>query len=93
MMSIYSLVKKIPKGKVTTYGLIARKLGIHSRTVASVLKKNFNKNIPCHRVVYTNGEVGGYNRGVRNKIRLLRKEGLKIKNGRIINFREVLFTP
>ena len=92
-MGVYEIVKKIPKGKVTTYGIIARKLGVHPRAVASALKKNFNKSIPCHRVVYSNGKVGGYNRGISNKVKLLKKEEIGIKNGRIINFKEVLFIP
>ena len=92
-MDVYRIVKKIPKGKVTTYGAIARKLGIHPRAVASILRKNFDKTIPCHRVVYSDGRIGGYNRGVRNKIKLLRKEGIEVKNRRIANFKEVLFIP
>ncbi|MCD6575907.1 MAG: MGMT family protein [Nanoarchaeota archaeon] len=92
-MDVYSIVRKVPKGKVTTYKLIAEKLGIHPRAVAAALRKNFNKNVPCHRVVYSNGGVGGYNRGVRNKIKLLRSEGIKIRNGKIIDFERILFKP
>lgn len=93
MMSIYSIVKRIPRGKVTTYKSIAEKLGIHPRAVAAALRKNFNKSVPCHRVVYSSGRVGGYNRGIKNKIKLLRDEGIKIEKGKIIEFEEVLFKP
>jgi O-6-methylguanine DNA methyltransferase len=93
LLAVYILVKKIPEGKVTTYKAIADKLGIHPRSVAAALRKNFDKNIPCHRVVYSNGKVGGYNRGVKNKIKLLKSEGIKIENGKIKNFKEVLVIP
>jgi len=92
-MNVYDVVKRIPMGKVSTYRLIGRKTGLHPRGVAAVLRKNFDKTIPCHRVVYSSGVVGGYNRGVELKIKLLKKEGIKIRKGKIIEFEKVLFTP
>jgi len=46
------------------------------RAVGNILNKNYDKSIPCHRVVRSDGKIGGYNRGRENKIRLLKKEGV-----------------
>lgn len=74
---VYEVVKKIPKGKVLTYKEVAKKAGNDnaSRAVGSILHKNFNPQIPCHRVIRSDGKLGGYNRGAKNKIKLLREEG------------------
>jgi methylated-DNA-[protein]-cysteine S-methyltransferase len=74
---VYEVVKKIPKGKVLTYKEVAEKAGNikASRAVGNILNKNFDPGIPCHRVIRTDGQLGGYNRGVKNKIKILRKEG------------------
>jgi len=50
--------------------------------VGNILKKNRNKKIPCHRVVYSDGKIGGYYQGAKKKTLLLQKEGIKIKNGK-----------
>lgn len=82
---IYQLTKKIPAGKVTTYGIIARAL--HrlemSRFIGTVLNKNTDEAIPCHRVVKQNGDVGGYNKGAAKKIARLKREGVFVENGRV----------
>jgi len=90
---VLSLTKKIPKGKVTTYKIIAEKLNSKAyRAVGRALKENKKPIIiPCHRVVNSGGSLGGYSRGVKEKIRLLEKEGIKIKNNKIINFKGKLF--
>ncbi len=74
---VYEVVKKIPKGKVLTYKEVARRAGSPKafRAVGNILNKNHNPKIPCHRVVKSDGTTGGYNRGVKNKIMILRKEG------------------
>ncbi len=83
---VYKIVKKIPKGKVTTYKAIAKKLNSSPRAVGKALNKNpFLIKIPCHRVVNSNGKVGGYKEGINKKISLLRKEGVEIKNGKILS--------
>ncbi|AEH06075.1 MGMT family protein [Methanothermococcus okinawensis] len=89
----YKLVKKIPKGKITTYKEIAEALGTKGyRAVGNALHNNPNLVvIPCHRVVKSNGEVGGYVEGIERKIELLKKEGIPIKNNRIINFEKYFF--
>ena len=80
---IYQLAKKIPAGKITTYGAIARALNKPemSRFVGTVLNKNTDESIPCHRIVKQNGEVGGYNKGAAKKIAILKREGVIVKNG------------
>jgi len=70
-------VQKIPRGKTATYAEIAARAGSPgaSRAVGSVLRKNFDPEIPCHRVIRSNGSLGQYNRGSTEKERLLREEG------------------
>jgi len=89
---VYNLCKKIPKGKVTTYKIIAEKLGTEAyRAVGTTLNKNpFAPKVPCHRVVNSDGNVGGFAKGINKKIKLLKKEGVKIKNNKI-NLRKYLF--
>lgn len=62
---VYDLVRKIPKGKTMTYGEVAKKIGIPkaARAVGTVLSKNYDPKIPCHRVIRSDGKMGGYNRG------------------------------
>lgn len=80
---IISAVKKIPCGKVASYATIARLARTSPRAVGAVMAANRDVAIPCHRVVCADETLGGFNRGVRNKIRLLESEGVRIKNGRI----------
>lgn len=77
---VFSIVRKIPKGKVMTYKEVAIKLGRpgSSRAVGTALSKNFDPNIPCHRVIRSDGGMGGYNRGINNKIKILKEEGVII---------------
>ncbi len=89
---VYDIIKKIPSGRLTTYGDIAKFLGKpnHGRTIGKILNKNENPiNIPCHRVVQTNGKIGGYKFGEELKKVLLKREGIKINGNNIINFNEV----
>ncbi|MCK4475804.1 MAG: DUF5615 family PIN-like protein [Methanophagales archaeon] len=90
-------VKQIPKGKVTTYGEIAREITGSvraARAVAQAVAKNpYPIIIPCHRVVRSNGDVGGYSLGVEKKIRLLRAEGVEIREGKVVNFENYLAIP
>jgi len=88
-MSLYqkvlNLCKKIPKGKVTTYKILAEKLGTRAyRAVGTALRRNKNPIvIPCHRVVNSNGRVGQYNQGQRKKVQLLEQEGVQVHRGRV----------
>lgn len=73
---VLGVVTKIPKGKTLTYKQVAEKAGSPRafRAVGNILKKNYDKNIPCHRVVRSDGSLGGYNRGADLKKKLLKKE-------------------
>ncbi len=74
---VYSIVRKIPKGKTFTYKEVARKAGRPKayRAVGNILNKNHDPKIPCHRVIRSDGKTGGYNRGSQKKIVLLKREG------------------
>jgi len=92
---VLNQVKQIPEGKVTTYGEIAREMTGSvraARAVAQAVAKNPHPIIiPCHRVVRSDGDVGGYSLGVDKKIRLLRAEGVEIKGRKVVNFEKILF--
>ena len=76
---VFNFVKKIPKGKVTTYKTVGDKLNINYRKVGKILSKNTSKEIPCHRVIKSNREIGGYNKGIDNKIKILQKENIQFE--------------
>ena len=93
--SVYGLVSSIPAGKVTTYGQIATSLG-NSRAARGI-GKILNKNplpivVPCHRVVCSDGRVGGYMYGRERKISLLKSEGVPIVDGQIKDFEKYRFS-
>lgn len=78
------LLKKIPKGKVTTYGILAKKLRMNPQAVGKLLSKNtMPEKIPCYKVIMSDGRVGGYSGGLKRKTLLLRKDRIEIKNGKI----------
>jgi O-6-methylguanine DNA methyltransferase len=52
------------------------------RAVGNILNKNYDKAIPCHRVIRSDGKIGGYNRGVKNKISLLKNESVVVNRKR-----------
>jgi len=84
---VFSIVSQIPEGKVTTYGEIARALGDvrAARAVGESLRKNPDpERIPCHRVVMSDGSLGGYAfGGAERKIELLRREGVTFRGGKV----------
>lgn len=72
------VVQNIPKGSTMTYAEVAAKAGSPgaSRAVGSIMAKNFDPTIPCHRVIRSDGKVGSYNRGgPAAKRKLLKGEG------------------
>ena len=91
---VLKLVKQIPKGKLMTYGEIARELTGSvraARAVGQAVAKNpYPVVVPCHRVVRSDGDIGGYSSGVEKKIRLLSAEGVEIREGKVVNLRETL---
>ncbi|MDI6602847.1 MAG: MGMT family protein [Patescibacteria group bacterium] len=82
---VFQVVKKIPPGEFLTYKMVAKLAGRPWawRAVGNILNKNKNPKIPCHRVIRSNGRVGGYNQGMKKKIYLLKKEGIIIKHGKV----------
>jgi len=77
---VYAIVKKIPKGKVLTYKEVARRVGKPRayRAVGNILNKNTDPKVPCHRVIRSDGKIGGYRDGNSAKIKMLKKEGYDI---------------
>jgi methylated-DNA-[protein]-cysteine S-methyltransferase len=87
---VYEILLRIPAGKVSTYGDIAKALG-HPRA-ARIIGKILNKNpnpiiVPCHRIIQSNAKLGGYAYGSGVKRELLKKEGIKFQNGNIKDFK------
>lgn len=93
--SVWQALKKIPKGKVTTYALLAKFLETGAvRAVGTAVGKNPDApQVPCHRVVRSDGTIGNYSAlgGKNQKIAILMEEGMKIKNEKIIDLEKVLF--
>ncbi len=92
---VYQLVKKVPRGKVTTYKAIAQALNTKAyQAVGQALRRNLLtphrtcsgagpiSKVPCHRVIKSNGTIGGFmgkksGKAIQRKINLLKKEGVK----------------
>lgn len=88
------LLKRVPKGKLTAYSAIAKAFGNRNaaRAVGNACAKNpFAPRIPCHRVVKSNGKIGGYAFGVRKKIALLGREGVMVKKNKVLDFNKKIF--
>jgi len=83
---VFQAVRKIPRGEVATYKELAEKADspLAWRAVGNILNKNRDPGVSCHRVICSNGKVGGYREGTNKKTSLLRKEGMVIKNQRVI---------
>ncbi len=82
---VLKVVVGIKEGEVMTYKEVAKHAGNEnaSRAVGTIMANNSNKNIPCHRVVKSNGSIGEYN-GLRGKSKadLLKKEGVEFSDNR-----------
>ena len=77
-LRVYAVVAKIPRGKVMTYKQVAAKAGNSgaARAVGTLMAKNYDPKIPCHRVIRSDGKIGNYNRGgQKKKLALLKQEG------------------
>jgi methylated-DNA-[protein]-cysteine S-methyltransferase len=91
---VYQKLLAVPKGKVTTYGDLARAVGLENgqRVIGQIMNKNpFPVIIPCHRVVKSDGKIGGYYYGDDVKTKMLSDEGILIKNGKIQNWEKTVF--
>jgi methylated-DNA-[protein]-cysteine S-methyltransferase len=90
----YEALKKVPKGKVITYAGLARMVGRPKahRAVGSAMNKNpYAPQVPCHRVVKSNGDLGGFATDIKVKIKRLQKEGVVVSNNKIVDFQSTLF--
>ena len=91
---IYQKLLQVPSGYVTTYGELAKAINLKNgqRVVGQIMKKNpFPVIVPCHRVVKSDGTIGGYAYGTEIKRSMLSKEGLKFNSDKILNFKATLF--
>lgn len=95
----YKLLKKVPKGRVTTYKALADTLHTKGyRAIGQFMRTNpYAPTVPCHRVVASDGTIGGFmghksGKEIERKIRMLRAEGIKITGKRIADFQHILFT-
>lgn len=93
---VYEICSQIPSGKVSTYKEIGKALGLTGhgyRAIGGALNKNpFAPTVPCHRVVASDGSLGGFAYGCQKKIEMLADEGVKVQNNKIVDFLKRLFT-
>jgi len=91
---IYKKLLEVPKGQITTYGDLAKAVGLKNgqRLIGKIMNKNpYPVLVPCHRVVMSTGKLGGYVYGKHVKMKMLSDEGVEIINGKIISFDKKLF--
>ncbi len=89
----YALLRQIPKGRVSSYREIAHALECKAyRAVGNAMNKNPypKEEYPCHRVIKTDGSIGGYAFGSEAKIKRLLLEGFTVKDGKVVDFQSVL---
>ncbi len=81
---VLQVVSSIPEGTTLSYKQVAARAGSPQahRAVGSIMKKNFDNMIPCHRVICSDGGIGGYNRGVEMKRAKLKAEGVWSKQAK-----------
>lgn len=98
---VYALLRKVPKGRVTTYKALAEKLNTRAyRAVGQAMRCNpYAPKVPCHRVVASDGSIGGFSgkwnpksKEVKRKISMLRKEGVIVKGNRIVDFDKIILS-
>ncbi len=95
---VWQLCRKIPRGKVTTYKILGDKLKTKAyRAVGQALKRNpYAPEVPCHRVVASDGRLGGFmgqktGKCLSKKVALLQKEGIQVQDGKIMNFEQKIW--
>ena len=89
---VYEKLLQVPQGKVTTYSELAKAVGLKNgqRAIGRIMSKNpFPVIVPCHRVILSNGKIGGYAWGEKIKTNMLAKEGVKIKKGKILDSNKI----
>ena len=79
---VLKVVAQIPRGSTLSYQAVARRAGNPraARAVGNIMNKNYDPKIPCHRVIRSNNQAGGYRGGAKKKIQLLKKEGAAIRS-------------
>lgn len=95
---VYALLRHVPAGKVTTYKIIANKLGTKAyRAVGTALKNNpYAPEVPCHRVIKSDGSIGGFmgkmtGETIEKKINLLATENILIVDGKVVDLENKIF--
>lgn len=91
---VYKKLLEVPKGKVTTYGDLAKAIGLKNgqRVIGRIMNKNpYPVIVPCHRVIKSDGKIGGYAWGEKVKAKMLSNEGIKIKNGKILDVEKTIY--
>ena len=91
---IYKKLLEVPKGQITTYGELAKAVGLKNgqRAIGKIMNKNpYPVIIPCHRVVMSTGKIGGYAYGENVKTKMLTDEGIKIQNGKIVELENKIY--
>ena len=91
---IYKKLLEVPKGQITTYGELAKAVGLKNgqRVVGKIMNKNpYPVIVPCHRVVMSTGKIGGYAYGEDIKIKMLNDEGIEIQNGKIVDLKNIIY--
>ena len=86
---VYVACSKIKRGRVSTYSEIATAIGRPKavRAVGNALNKNRDVKVPCHRVVRSDGKIGGFVRGEKQKARFLKGEGVEASGGKVRDFK------
>lgn len=90
----YFLVRQIPSGRISTYGAVAKALGNpgYARAVGRMMNKNPDADaMPCFKIVSSDGSLGGFGLGIDDKIRRLKEDGIKVKDDRIVDFKDAFF--
>ena len=91
---IFKKLLEVPKGQITTYGELAKSVGLKNgqRAVGKIMNKNpYPVIIPCHRVVMSTGKIGGYAYGEHVKVKMLNDEGVRIKDGKIVDMENIIY--
>jgi methylated-DNA-[protein]-cysteine S-methyltransferase len=85
--NVIRIVVQIPEGSVLTYAQVAARAGSPRafRAVGAIMKSNYDPNIPCHRVIRSDGSPGEYNRGREEKIRRLQSEGVTFRADSVVD--------
>ena len=90
----YNLVRQIPQGKISSYGAVAKALGdiVASRAVGRMMNQNPDADdMPCFKIVHSDGRLGGFGLGMNDKIRRLKEDNIQVRNGKIVDFEHLFF--